>query len=178
MNNGTSSPELSIFWQVEHPAKRSAALASEADFLTIVATWPLSISELLHACSLAGSSGKMSWDYCTQTEAGILEPSSGHYETAAISSVTECWTLAISESPSPEDESFSWRSVETVLETGDIPQRYFSTKVACLGILRRDSRRGMRLSAALRHALWLIANSEQKKDISDFTPKGQGGLFQ
>jgi hypothetical protein len=165
MKNGTSSPELSIFWQVEHPAKRLAALASEADFLTIVATWPLSISELLHACSLAGSSGRMSWDYCTQTEAGILEPSLEHYETAAISSATECWTLAISESPSPEDESFSWRSVETVLETGDIPQRFYATPKACAGFLRRDIRRGMKLLDALREGVSRVAATwPQKKD--------------
>jgi len=91
---------------------------------------------------------------------------------------TECLTLAISESPSRGDESFLWRSVETVLETGDLPQRYFSTKVACLGILRRDIRRGMKLSDALRHALCRAVNSEPKKDISECIQTAHDGLFQ
>lgn len=165
MKNGTSSPELSIFWQVEHPAKRSAALASEADFLTIVATWPLSISELLHVCSLAGSSGKMSWDSCHPTEDGTLEPSSGHWQTVGMGGATECLTLGISESPSPEDESFLWRSVETVLETGDIPQRFYATPKGCAGFLRRDIRRGMKLSDALREGVSQVAATwPQKKD--------------
>jgi hypothetical protein len=166
MKNGTSSPELSIFWQVEHPAKRSACLASEADFLTIVATWPLSISELLHACSLAGSSGKMSWDSCHPTEDGTLEPSCGIWETVGMGGATECLTLGISESPSLDDESFLWRSVETVLETGDIPQRFYATPKACEGLLRRERRSGMKLSDALHDALLqVVASCPQNRDF-------------
>ena len=82
---------------------------------------------------------------------------------------TECWTLDISESPSPEDESFLLRSVETVLETGDIPQRFFASVMACKGLLRRDLNRGMKLSDALRDALNAMTTSEQKTDTCEST---------
>lgn len=169
MSDGTSNPDPSIFWQVEHPAKRGAFAANKKDWPILVLSWPLSIADLLHACNLGGSSGKMWWEPCIQTEEGILEPSSQRWGTSAMGGATECWTLDISESPSPEDESFLLRSVETVLETGDIPQRFFASVMACKGLLRRDLNRGMKLSDALRDALNAMTTSEQKTDTCEST---------
>jgi hypothetical protein len=140
MKNGTSSPELSLFWQVEHPAKRLVSRVQGKEWQMLVADWPLPLSELLHACSLAGLSGKMSWEFCLPTEAGTLEPSSGHWETVGMGGATECLTLAISESPSPEDESFSLRTVETIIETGEIPQRFYLTNHS-IELLNTDRRK-------------------------------------
>lgn len=119
----------------------------------IVVSWPLCISDLLHTCSLVGSFGKMWWESCIPTEAGTLEPSCERWGTAGIGGVTEFWTLDISECPSPADESFSWRSVETIMQTGDIPPQHYLSERACAGIARRNRRRGMKLPDALRLAV-------------------------
>jgi hypothetical protein len=44
-------------------------------------------------------------------------------------------------------------SLSQVLETGEIPQRYFLSARACAGILRRAEKRGKELPPALRTAL-------------------------
>jgi hypothetical protein len=44
-------------------------------------------------------------------------------------------------------------SLSDILETGDLPQRYFLSPRACAGILRRAEKRGKELPRALRLAL-------------------------
>ena len=44
-------------------------------------------------------------------------------------------------------------SLSAILETGDLPQRYFLSRKACAGILRRAERRGKELPTQLRRAL-------------------------
>jgi hypothetical protein len=44
-------------------------------------------------------------------------------------------------------------SLSDILETGDLPQRYFLSAKACRGILRRADKRGKELPQALRLAL-------------------------
>jgi len=170
MNDGTLNPEPSLFWQAEHPAKRSLLSANEKDFPILVVNWPLSICDLLNGYALAGWCGKMCVEPCTPTEDGTWEPSSGTWATSAMGGATECWTLGTSESLNPADESFSWASIETVLETGDIPQRFYMTPKACAGMERRNLRRGMKLSDALHRAVQsLAATWQQKKECSDST---------
>lgn len=130
MNDGTLNPEPSLFWQVEHPAKRSLFRANEKDWPILVVNWPLSICDLLDACALDGSCGKMSAERCIQTEGETLEPSSGTWATSGMGGATECWMLDTLESPNPADESFSLRSIETVLEIGDIPQQHYLTNLS------------------------------------------------
>jgi hypothetical protein len=50
-----------------------------------------------------------------------------------------------------------------VLETGDVPQRFFLSAKACSGILRRAGKRGKELPVALRKALEAVSKipSEQ-----------------
>ena len=51
----------------------------------------------------------------------------------------ECWTLNIGESPRDARES----SLSQILQaTGDVPEKYFLTPIACKGILRRAKERG------------------------------------
>jgi hypothetical protein len=50
-------------------------------------------------------------------------------------------------------------SLSDVLETGDVPQRYFLSAKACAGILRRAEKRGKQLPEQLHAAL--LAVSEQ-----------------
>ena len=54
-------------------------------------------------------------------------------------------------------------SLSAVLETQDVPQKYFLSPRAATGILRRAERRGRELPLALRHALQTLA-SDPKKD--------------
>jgi len=44
-----------------------------------------------------------------------------------------------------------------ILETGDLPQRYFLSPRACRGILRRAEKRGWEIPERLRRALTAVA---------------------
>ena len=48
---------------------------------------------------------------------------------------------------------FSRVTLSEVLETGPVPERYFLSKAACAGILRRAERRGKKLPEHLEAAL-------------------------
>lgn len=71
-----------------------------------------------------------------------------------MGSRTECWTLNGSESRSDAVAC----SLSDILETGDMPQRFFLSERACAGILRRAERRGKKLPEALKLALETQAN--------------------
>src|SRR3546814_6167259 len=65
---------------------------------------------------------------------GILGPSSGRWANSGMGSPTAFSTLSTSEFPNGAVAS----SLSDILETGDLPQRYFLSAKACSGILRRD----------------------------------------
>jgi hypothetical protein len=48
-------------------------------------------------------------------------------------------------------------SLSDILETGDVPQRYYLTAKACQGILRRAEKRGKDLPLPLQRALAAVA---------------------
>lgn len=137
------------FLSEEPPASRSASPASEADWLTTVATSPLSFSGLLIAHGPAGWSGRTSPVSCHRTEDGTLVPSSGAWSNSGMGSPTECWTLSSSEFHSAAAAC----SLSDVLETGEVPQRFFLSDTACRGILRRAAKRGRVLPPSLQTAL-------------------------
>jgi hypothetical protein len=66
---------------------------------------------------------------------------------------TESWTLNTSEYPSDAAAC----SLSDVLETGDVPLRFYLSARACRGILRRAERRERALPPALRTALLRLA---------------------
>jgi hypothetical protein len=72
-----------------------------------------------------------------------------------MGSLTESWTLSISECPSDAVVC----SLSDILETGAVPQRFFLSARACQGILRRAEKRGKELPNALRRALEAVAAS-------------------
>jgi hypothetical protein len=74
-----------------------------------------------------------------------------------MGSPTECWTLNTSESPSVVVES----SLSRVLETGELPPRFYLSAKACAGILRRATKRGKALPAMLEQALKQAAQLPQ-----------------
>ena len=70
---------------------------------------------------------------------------------------TECWTLNTLEYHSDAAVSSSLRQV---LETGDLPARFYLSPKACAGILRRASKRGKALPPMLEQALRQTADKE------------------
>ena len=70
-----------------------------------------------------------------------------------MGSPIESLTLSTSEFPSDGVAS----SLSDVLETGDLPQRFYLSPTACAGILRRAEGRGKELPEQLARALALAA---------------------
>ena len=66
----------------------------------------------------------------------------------------ECLTRNIEEFPSAVRES----TLSQILEA-DAPQKYYLSKTACAGILRRAERRGKELPEMLREALMEVSKN-------------------
>jgi hypothetical protein len=141
--------EQSTFSWAERPASHFQSQDSEEDWMMTVATWPSSMHEFLSTFGPAGSSGKTSPASLVQTEDGTLLPFSGRFRNSGMGGPTEHWTLSSSECPSVVVGS----SLSDVLETGEVPQRYFLSPKACEGILRRAAKRRKKLPEALEVAL-------------------------
>ena len=137
------------FLSEEHPANRSASRASVADWMTRAATWPSSSFAWLADFGPVGWFSRTCPDSCRTTMGGILEPSSGQWRNAGMGGPTASLTLNLPECHSGAVAS----SLSDILETGDLPQRYFLSAKACRGILRRAEKRGKTLPAPLMQAL-------------------------
>ena len=169
--------DQSTFSWEEPRAKPSQSQASEKDWLTRAATWPSSFLRFLTEHAPAGWFGRTSLAsyqagrmrrevsrLSTSTKGQrakepinqmILTPSSRGFGNSGMVSPGECWTLSITEYPRDGVAS----SLSDILETGDVPQRYFLSSTACRGILRRAERRGKELPPPLRAALQAGADS-------------------
>ena len=150
----------STFLSEEPRANHSQSQGLEKDWLTRVATSPLPILQLLNAIGPSGWFGRTSPVSCHQTEDGLLVPSSGAWSNSGIARHGECLTLstcehADSEGRFPSDGAVC--SLSHILETGDVPQRFYLTPKACAGILRRAARRGKERPMMLRQALSAVA---------------------
>ncbi len=133
----------------EPPVSHSASRDCGEEWPTSAETWPLSFFVWLNDYAPAGFFGKTSPVCCRRTEDGTLVPSSEGWQNSGMGSLTEFSTLSISDWPS--DGSVC--SLSDVLETGDVPQRYYLSPRACAGILRRAERRGKELPHHLEQAL-------------------------
>jgi hypothetical protein len=72
-----------------------------------------------------------------------------------MGSPTEFWTLSTSEFHSAAVAC----SLSDVLETGEVPERYFLSATACRGILRRAEKRGKSLPQQLHAALRAVGEA-------------------
>ena len=154
--------QLSIFSLVERPANPSPSPGSARALTIRVATWPSSIWALLIDIGPAGWRGRTCPVSCPATVDGILVPSSAGWRNSGMGGPTESWTLSISEhacSPEPFPSAGDVCSLSDILETGDLPPRYFLSAIACRGILRRAENRGKVLPALLERALRAVAGS-------------------
>jgi hypothetical protein len=140
--------QLTFSWE-ERPANHSLPQDSEKGLMTFVVNSQLDFPQVLNAIAPSGSCGKMSLESCQAGEDGTLLPSANRWSNSGMACPGESWTLSTSESHKGEDESL----LSDILETGDIPPRFFLSQKACAGILRRADKRGKELPEILRHAL-------------------------
>lgn len=91
-----------------------------------------------------------------QGERGALSSAcSESWRNSGMAFAGEFLTLSTSEWPSDADVCF----LSDVLETQDVPQRYFLSPTACQGILRRAERRGKSLPPMLKEALEAVVET-------------------
>jgi len=145
--------EQSTFWSEEHLAKISQSQDCEQEWTEIVVNSPLNSLDLLKGSGPDGWSGRTSPASCRLTEDERLEPFSESWGNSGMGSLTEFLTLNTAEYHSDGVGS----SLSDILETGDMPQRYFLSAKACQGILRRAEKRAKALPDALRVALVSVA---------------------
>jgi hypothetical protein len=137
------------------PVNRSRWPASDAEWMTLVVTWPSSPLALCERFGQRGLSSRTSPVCCLRQKDGTLASSSGRWKNAGmgglIGSSTQGTFLSLN---AAEDCSSSVTApLSAILETGDLPQRHFLSRRVCEGILRRAGERGRRLPDLLRTAL-------------------------
>src|SRR5712691_8320940 len=152
-------------------ANRSRSPGSDWDWMIRAATWRWSPFALLSECGPAGWFSRTSPAYSVLSQAANTRsvsfekvmsedgamvkktvtspPSSPDFANAGILAAGECLTLNLPEFHSAAAVS----SLSDILETGDLPRRFYLSPKACAGILRRAERRGKELPTALRRAL-------------------------
>lgn len=154
------------FLSAEPRANPSVSPDSERDWATRVATSCSPTVRLLAAIGPDGWFGRTSPASCRLTADGTLEPSLGCWQNSGMGSPTEFLTLSTSEwtaLPAQFRSDDGVCSLSDILETGDVPQRYFLSAKACAGILRRAEKRGKDLPAPLRAALQSVVETERLK---------------
>ena len=154
--------ELTLF--AEEPlVRRSVSLDSVKDWMIHVATSRLLTLPLLQSLAPSGWFGRTS-PVCCRTQRGRLEPSSGGWGNSGMGSPTGFLTLNTCEwnhtaerCPSGGDVC----SLSDILEPhGSVPRRYFWSRRACVGILRRAERRGKVLPEVLARTLQEVAGEQ------------------
>ena len=159
--------QMSMFSSEEPHANPSRSQESASDWMTRVATWQSSLFLWLDDSTAVGYSGKMCLA-CFPVQEGQISPlSSASWGNAGMGMPGECWTLSISECHSAAGVC----SLSDILETGDLPQRYYLSAKACAGILRRAEKRGKELPTSLHRALMQVAQgSAAQGTLEDKTP--------
>ena len=168
--------EQLTFLSEEHPAKTSLSQESEWDSAEKEAFSRSTLSDWLMSAVRGGLFGKMFPEYSAATEAKIL-PNCYRYspDGKLIRPQTDG---EVSESSSSRPDVSDWRggcltcsmsawtafrtryrnaetvcSLSDILETGDVPRKYYLSPKACSGILRRAEKRGKELPKVLEDAL-------------------------
>jgi hypothetical protein len=167
--NTPSGPYQLEMWTssaAELPASPTQSQESEKDWMIRAANSLLPLQDWLNEFVPSGFSGKTS--RASYPAAGVLisQPSKILWSKSGISSPGECLTQDISERPSVVKESF----LSDILETGDLPQRYYLSPTACAGILKRGERRKKNIPPVLKMALKAVAESESSDHTLTQTP--------
>lgn len=163
----------------DHPVRTSASPDAASGWMATAATWRSSPLVLLTSYAPAGWFLKTSPAYCrleaeaqrqsvrfekvpsepepTVTKTVTSPPSSPSFSNAGILDATGLLTLNMPEFRSGGAAS----SLSSILETGDLPRRFFLSPKACAGIIRRAAKRGKELPRQLARALQAAADSER-----------------
>ena len=160
--------EQLTFWLEELPVRDSASRESRAVSAIPEAPSASPIADFLELCVQDGSSGKMCRASLARTEERTSKRSSAQLMGSGIVSRGECWTLNTCEwtdtlVPFRKEEGVC--SLSDILESGNIPQKYYLSQGACAGVLRRAERRGKKLPAVLEEAL--------RRQMGDFGTKAE-----
>ncbi|MGA2091780.1 MAG: hypothetical protein ABSH16_00030 [Sedimentisphaerales bacterium] len=146
-------------------AKPSVSPDSERDWMIHVVTSPSSFSEFWKNTGLDGLYTRMYLEFFPKTPER-LSPSAMGCKRSGMGFRGQYWTL----NTSVFRNGASASSLSDILETGDLPQRYFLTKRACLGILRRTEKRGKDLPPMLLRALKAVADGlKEQGKVEDKT---------
>ena len=148
--------QLSMFSLGAPPASHSPSPDAAREWMTRVVHSCSSTLPLLAALGPDGWSGRTSPVSCLLTAGGRLAPCSGGWQTSGMGSPTAFLTLSTSDWPSDGSAC----SLSAVLETGDVPQRFFLSARACQGILRRAEKRGKLLARSLAAAVQAVASGQ------------------
>lgn len=163
----------------DHPVRTSPLPDNGSAWMATAATWRSSPLALLTAFAPAGWFSRTSPVYCRLeaeaqrqsvrfekvlsegepivTKTVTSPPSSPSFDNAGILDATGLLTLNM-----PEYRSgAAVCSLSSILETGDLPQRFFLSPKACEGIIRRAAKRGKELPEQLARALQAAAASER-----------------
>lgn len=147
--------DQSIFSSEERPANLSRLPAFEEDWTTRAVLSPCDSSSLLELPGQDGLFGKTYREFSRLEKATTSARSSRRWLSSGMGTPGECLMLNTSEFPSDVVES----SLSDILETGDVPRRFYLTPRACAGILRRAEKRGKKLPEHLREALEGVARA-------------------
>lgn len=148
------------FFVAAHPANRSASPDCAEAWPTSAETWPLSFYAWLTDSAPAGWFGRTSPASVHPAEDGTLAPSSGGWANSGMGG--PIGALMLSTPVWHSDASVC--SLSDILETGDLPQRYYLSPRACAGILRRAAKRGKELPPQLREALQAVEGFDASED--------------
>ena len=148
--------EQLTFWSEEPRVRDSASRENKAVSTIPEAPSASPIANFLRLCVPGGSCGKTSPVFSAQIKGMTSGRSSAKLMKSGILSRGECWTLNMCEwtdtlVPFLKEDGVC--SLSDILETGDIPPRYYLSPAACRGILRRAASRGRELPEVLRQAL-------------------------
>ena len=153
--------QMSMFSVAEPHANLSRLRACDKGWLTLgaISCSPLALLQI--GIGPSGWFGRTSPACFPVTEGEISLPSSASWGNSGMGGPTECLTLNTSEhaaSPMLSPSAVAVCSLSDILETGDVPQRFFLTAKACQGILRRADKRGKALPEVLSAALKAVAS--------------------
>ena len=116
----------------------------------------LSLLEYLKRDVRGFSSSRTFRAFCLATEEETSESSCGRWPASGMVWDGACLTAGISESPSHANES----TLSAVIETGEVPERYFLSPNAAKGMIRRADRMGRNLFPPLRKALEILSQGQ------------------
>lgn len=164
MTCARSTEQASLFDQTSFaaafPAKTCRWLEGVLDLLETAADCGSSSTASFRLFVPAGFLSKTSLDCFPLEPVATSESWSKRWRTAGMAWGGESLTLSFSEFPNGAAAC----SLSDILETSDVPPKYFLSPTACRGILRRAANRGRVLPPALQAALQQAAESTDPDD--------------